>query len=181
MSVVNLEEIGRNLRQSACFETSFDELGLTFDDALALEVIASSTLSLTRPPVEDGLRREARVESPLCKKVARSFMQPVVECLFPIDKYPKAAKDWSLFGVNYYETGAVFPIHRDLINPDLATIVIVSLCGVRWLRVKGHDKPLRQIKGSVTLLDGGANPEHTASCLDGPSVSIVADVPSLMY
>lgn len=172
--------IGEQLREQSYFSTSWRELGLEYDQVLAQEVIAASTEKLQRPPVDQGVVREARAVSDNCKRLAKKMVTPLVEHLFDGDKYAEARNSWFLFGVNYYETGDLFPRHRDLNNPDIMTIAIVSLCGVRSLRV-GNNQPIEMVPGSVVLLDGANNPIHLATCVEGPSVSVVADVPELLY
>jgi hypothetical protein len=177
---LSAEYIAEKLRNSALCVTSWQELGVPYDEEISELVLQTATQSLLRRPQEEGALREvARGASEDCRATARLLAEPIVERLFGGALYVKARQDWFLFGVNYYEQGDVFPVHRDLNNPDLTTVVIMSLSGVRMLRVEGNP-PVRLTKGSIALLDGGANPEHTAWCVEGPSVSVVVDVPALL-
>lgn len=176
---LEVAEIGAELRQNNCVEIDWDVLGLTFDEVLAQEVIDHCPEDLKRPPQYDDIPREGRAVSPTCLAAARSFMEPLVQRLFVGDKYEEARSNWRLFGVNYYEQGDVFPRHQDFNNPSIATVVVASLVGVRGLIV--GNKHLTLVPKSITIIDGGANPFHSAYCKVGPSVSIVADIPELLY
>jgi len=175
-----IEAAEYSLRSKACFETSWEALGLPYDQALADEVVRTAPEEIARRLVEAGVAREGRAISPACQLAAKNFMRPLVDCLFVGQEFEHARRDWFLFGVNYYETGDVFPVHRDLYNSDLVTIVIASISGVRKFRVEST-RAMTLRPQSIMLLDGGANPEHSASCIEGPSISVVADVPSLLY
>lgn len=177
MAGIQTDLIGEQLKRDSYFETSWEQLGIPYEHELAQQVIATSTEVLFRPPERPD--REARAMSEACRAAAKSLMQPVVERLFPGDENERARRDWFLFGVNYYKTGQYFPPHNDLNDPDIVTIVILSLSGVRRLGVANKLLELRP--RAITLLDGGANPKHHALCIEGPSVSVVADVPAFIY
>ena len=179
MRTINLQTIGEQLKATGCYQTTWKELGLSFDEELAGEIIRLSTEDHVRPATEE-LVREARSNSPVCRDAARRLLGPLVNRLFDDDKYASARANWNVFGVNYYDVGNTFPMHRDFNNSDIRTALVASLSGVRILGVKGV-KPIRQEVGSIVIIDGGSNPEHEAYCVEGPSVSAVEDVPELLY
>jgi len=169
--------LGQQLRNTGSALTSWVELGLVYDEAGAGEVIRTVPEDLVWPH-DDEVKRSARAWSPACKAAAMVFARPVIDSLFEGDDYERARRDAHLFGVNYYENASVFPKHRDFNNSDLSTAVILSLSGVR--RLKADDITYRLKPFSILLLDGAINPEHLAVCEEGPSVSVVVDVPGLL-
>lgn len=175
--MIDFEKIGAEMRQKHFVRLSWQALGLNLDQDTTSEVITYATTHLVHRPAVDGIRGEARVYSEQSKRAARKLIGPVVNALFPTNTY--ARERWHLFAVNYYEEGTQIPPHRDHDNPTISTTAILSLCGVRTLRIEGE--AIRQVAGDITLLDGGANPIHTAYCLQGPSISVVADIPELLY
>ena len=179
MSATSLETLGTQIRTSVHALTSWEALGLTYDERLTQQIIAQCPEDLQRPPQEEGQRREARAVSQACRVAAWKLMCPLVERLFADEKYEDARANWQLFGVNYYETGDFFPPHRDLNNSGIMTIVIATVSGIRRLNVEGSTLTLEP--RSIAILDGSANPLHSAYCEEGPSVSIVADIPELLY
>lgn len=177
-----LESIAEELQAKHVVETSWEKLGLIFDNEAAEEVIRRCPEELYRDPTRDNehTRTVARANSPACRAAARTFIEPVVDHLFEGDQYVDARKNWVLFGVNYYDGDDRFGWHHDLYNSDVKTIVIGSISGIRRLTVEGYP-PIDLEPESIVLLDGAANLWHKAECLEGPSVSVVADVPELLY
>lgn len=174
-----IETIGVELRNTSYYATSWEALGLPYDEVLAEEVIATCSENAIRPPQEE-VQRSARGTSPACVAAAQRLVRPIVESLFVGDEYENARNNWFLFGVNYYERGDVFPRHHDFKKPELSTVVIASLTGIRRLKVEGSP-PITTAPGSITLLNGATNPEHQAWCVEAPSISVVASVPDILY
>lgn len=179
MAVTQQEIIGRDLLAQSYYSTSWEKLGVEYDEAAAQRVVAACPEELRRPTdFHEGIRREARAVSDACKTAAIELMQPLVDRLFVSEL---VRTRWSLFGINYYEIGDVLPFHQDLNNPEIKTTIIASLVGTRLFKLRGIHRPLLLIPQDILLLDGGANPWHYAECIEGPSVSVVADVPELLY
>ena len=189
MSGIDLGPIERDLDSQHFHQMDWDALGVPFDHGLVDEIMAVGGVPEylargTHP--EEGKSRQAFVKSP--QNTSRDYILPaiklmdqVVESLFSGEQYERARNGWSLFNVNYYDTGDEFPPHNDFGLPGEKyvskpiTVVILSLSGVRRLQVEDN-QPIIQRPGTITLLNGEANPRHSAVCLEGPSVSVVADV-----
>jgi alkylated DNA repair dioxygenase AlkB len=160
----------------------FDE-GLAADlcEATALKGSGAQALELTK---HVDKRRMAVVQDEHCLALGRRFVDPLVGSLFADSE--RARANWSIYGVNRYETGGSFGSHRDSVG---ATVLIVTASGLRDFSVfeqEGSDG-LNQIErtfelgpGSVMILDGQLDPRHAVSCRVGPSVSAVLDVPDLL-
>ena len=170
------------LKESAVYAATCDELGITISDDLVQAVIGTTTEELVPRPTEDGeLRREAVAMSPTCRLAANELVKSVIDQLLPDQKYYLARNRWSLFNINYYEQGDRNPMHIDFAEPQSDTmVVILSLSGVRRLEVRDHP-PIQLKPKMLAFLDGGKNPRHAAECIDGPSISVVADVPNLWH
>ena len=166
-----------HLRSRHFVNVSWQDLEIEQDEILHTAILSTVQNKLVHRLSVEGLQGEAKADSDECRQAARAFARPVVHALFPTDAH--AQNNWSLFAVNYYEQDTLNPPHLDKNNPDISTTVILSLTGVRILRVE--DEATRLHPGTITLLDGGYNPLHSAYCVDGPSISVVADIPQLLY
>lgn len=181
MSSGLLNDLGTTLRQNQYAQTSFEELGLVFDEERATELALLAQANAHRMPSFEGVLRESRGSLQICGDMARAFMQPIIDVLFCPDKYPDDVRSgWSFFGLNVYEFGDIFPPHRDFNNPEISTTVIASLTGIRQMRLTDINARINQVPGSVVLLDGAANPLHSVACISDTSVSVVADIRELL-
>jgi hypothetical protein len=91
-----------------------------------------------------------------------------------------------MYAVNEYASGEHFVAHQDHFD---GTVLIVTTTGTRTVDLykrEPEDDVFKDIEASVTLtagsvllLNGFANIGHAATCIDGPSVSVVADAPML--
>jgi len=174
----DLPELRAEVKASGFAETTWQDLGLPWGQAVADEVIRTAPELLVPRHEQKGNDRECpSARSKTCMNAAKALMQPLVERLFLSDE---ARNRWRLFAVNYYNQGDVFSPHTDFNTPEIKTALVASLCGERVLTITGH-QPLTLEPQSIVILDGGQNPEHRAQCTVGPSISVVADIPDLMY
>jgi hypothetical protein len=107
---------------------------------------------------------------------------PIAQVLFP--GHPTLREDMGTYAVNQYETGEFFNPHQDHFN---GTVMISTIAGTRRFNVydrEPEDDVFNTISashvvglGSIVLLNGYKNLGHAAECLEGPSISVVADVP----
>ncbi len=180
MKTISNVAIGEQLRTQKFAVVSWHELGLDINSEICTEVIQRAPLSLITPGLngDDDMYRSSRAMDERCLGAARSLATPVVERLFAHRQ--EALESWSVFGVNYYNQGDYLPFHRDFDKPEIATTAILSLSGVRTLTIEDC-RPLQLCPGVIALVDGMSNPLHTASCVEGPSVSVVLEIPSLLY
>ncbi len=174
----NITSLGVELRTKGSAETSWAELGIPYCESWADEVIRTIPEHLVGGDFVEGIRREAISMSRPCRTAAMEFARPVIGALFEGDDFEKAREKAYLFNVNYYETDAFKGGHRDFNNSDTMTAIVLTICGRRKLTAEGtkHD----QARGSIVLIDGGVNPWHSVICEEGPSVSVVVDVPELL-
>lgn len=181
MADITINDVGVEFGKSPVFVCDLKDMGACYDEALADKVIETAPERLVREPSEDGQsRREARARSYACEQAATKLFRPVIDQVFSGSQFYLPRYRWDLFGVNYYETGDRFAMHEDYRTPKPLVVVILSLCGVRTLTVIGQ-RPEQLTPGKIAFLDGRANPLHAADCTEGPSVSVVADVPDVHF
>jgi len=183
MNLAELHRLVANLDGDGHVLTSFDALGLPHYEPLATEVLRAVQGTDQFKESAHGNRsgmlmfREAQTLD-----LGRQLVAPVFGALF--SGAPEAAEGFGMYCVNHYEGGNTFKPHQDYFD---GTIVIVTTCGERRFAVyEKHDDDvfvgvqrsyvLRA--GSIMLLNGYMNLGHAAECTVGPSLSIVADVPS---
>jgi len=181
-----LHRVSTELDTNGYSLTSFDQLGLKFDPDLAAELCATvekfgsgqAALELTKHIEKKDM---TIVQDEQALALGRLMVKPAVDALFA--ETPRALNNWALYGVNRYETGGAFGAHQDSTG---ATVLIVTASGVRNFDVykKGQDGEVERSfllkAGSVMILDGQMDPSHAVSCIEGPSVSAVLDVPDLL-
>lgn len=170
--------------------TSFDGLGLRFDQDLARElssVAVGGTFSPSAAELTERIEKKdmTMVQEPRALELGRRLVRPIVDTLF-VD-HPEAARDWELYAMNCYETGGTLGAHQDSVDK---TVLIVTASGVRNIDVYPRDQKegafgepensFRLDVGSIMVLDGEADAGHAIQCVEGPSVSAVLDVPAML-
>lgn len=180
MSTTGLEVVRSELKRKSCHHTNWADLGIPFDQAVAQEVVTTAKDHLVDGPSNNGESRPQYATSLACRSAARKLMSPLIGHLFGLEKQVETDGMWDVFHINYYNASNRFSRHFDFPSSTPATVVIASLSGVRSLSVEGN--PVLTLNPqSVTLLDGLANPVHSADCVEAPSISVVADVRRVMY
>lgn len=180
MTISAVDLMGERLKTTGYHLTSWGELGLPYNQTLAEQIIATAPEKLIeRPQKEDGTRLNSISISSTCVEAARDLARPVVERLFDSDFHDEARNSWELFAVNYYQPGDSFPPHTDFQEPTPATVIILSLSGIRPFKVSGQNYALEP--SSIMLLNCAVNPLHSVGLMQGESVSVVVDVPDLIY
>lgn len=195
MSSEVLERISAELSEVGHSITSYDDLGVEFDEAAASQLIGVVGQDVFDPDAlqnvtnVDDMQKMIIAKGPVTLRLGRSFMEPIVMALFHHDQ--QALDGWSLYGLNRYEAGGTFEPHMDSTK---GTVVVATLCGERELDVyrrepgQRHDRPetFKEIeyrrrlgRCSILLLDGELDPPHAVRCTV-PSVSTVVDVPRLL-
>ncbi|XAY03378.1 hypothetical protein DSM112329_00192 [Paraconexibacter sp. AEG42_29] len=184
MSPVDAElaRITTELESRGFAQTFFERLDLTYDETAAQRIRAAcedkpsskAALELTELVDKDGI---TIVQDEACMEDGRDFVRPIVDILFRDSS--RAREKWSAYALNCYETGGHFGEHRDSIG---ATVLIVSVTGHRELSIGEQPKVerLTMPPGSITLLDAEHDPVHAVRCTEGPSISVVLDVPDML-
>lgn len=165
--------------------TSFDRLGIDgFEvEAAHLLEVAESTphFQAEQAASPDGM---IMCKDKLSKAAGSALVRPMIEVLFTPEQSQEGA--WDMYTVNYYfEPGHFFKPHQDYL--DEGTVVITTAAGKRRLDIykkEDEDDVFNEVEmsyelgpGDVLLLDGAMDLGHAAVCLEGPSVSVVGDVP----
>jgi|GEM_PF-1422075 len=178
------DDLGPVLEQSGHAVTSFRDLGIQdYEERFGqLQAAVQNHSSISASG-----RREARtgmvmLQDPEIKRAASDLVQPLVEKLFAGN--PDAIAAWNLYGVNHYAEGDSFKPHQDYFD---GTVMIITVHGERSFDVYAKENAddvfntvaatHRVGAGSVILLNGYHDLGHAASCMTGPSISVVADVP----
>lgn len=184
-----LQRITFELDTSGYSLTSYDQLGLEFDTDLAVrlcDVAAEGDFSSTAADLTKhiGKKLMTMVQDERALSFGRELVSPVVDTLFAGS--PRARRDWQVYAMNHYETGGELGVHRDSVG---STVVVVTASGVRNFDVykqesEGSPNEIEHSfllrAGSVMIIDGQIDPSHSVSCIEGPSVSAVLDVPDLL-
>lgn len=183
MITQEIARIGEQLDQVGHVQTSFEALGLEYPDALARELDESFKVTEQYAGVQAEGRTGMlmyRDDAPL--QVGRRIVTPVIETLFA-DR-PNVTSELGMYAVNHYNEGDFFNPHQDHFD---GTVMIATTAGARNFDVynkEPEDDVFRSIAasyrlgiGSIVLLNGYKNLGHAAQCLEGPSISVVSDVP----
>jgi hypothetical protein len=175
--------MGAKLDEDGHALTSFAELDLDDDQKLAVEV--SRTVERTeqfRDVADETRRGMLMFRDGQSLAVGRRLVAPVFAALFAGDA--NARDGFGMYCINRYETGDSFRPHQDYFD---GTVVIVTTSGKRRFDVyeKDEDDVFLNVQrsytlcaGSIMLLNGFKNLGHAAQCIEGPSLSVVADVPA---
>jgi len=163
--------------------TSFDALDLDYPEDLAEQLKASFATTDQYTEVQKEGRTGMlmyREKAPL--EVGRLIITPIVEVFFA-DR-PDALDNLNMYAINQYEEGDFFNPHQDHFD---GTVMIATIAGTRNFDVynkEPEDDVFRTVNtnynldvGSIVLLNGYKNLGHAAQCTEGPSISVVSDVP----
>ncbi|MEK7599879.1 MAG: hypothetical protein AAB462_02500 [Patescibacteria group bacterium] len=186
MLVQEVDRVGEQLNTVGHVLTSFEALGINQYERLAVDLVnAVEDTDQYREAAENGRSGMLmfREDEPL--KAGRLLAEPVFEILFA-DK-PEAITAMGMYAINHYEVGDFFNPHQDHFD---GTVVIMTPLGRRQLdiyRPEAEDDVFTEVtdtydlvKGSIMLLNGYKNLGHAAKCTEGPSLSVVADVPMMV-
>jgi len=180
------QRVGQQLDEIGHALTSFEQLGIEQYEALAIDLVtAIRSTDQYREANETGRTGMLmfREDAPL--EAGRSLAQPVVETLFA--GRAEAIRAMGMYAVNHYEEGDFFNPHQDHFD---GTVMIMTPMGRRKFdvyRKEPEDDVFKEVShsydlgpGSIVLLNGYRNLGHAAKCIEGPSISVVADVPVAM-
>lgn len=183
MITQGVRRIGQELDQTGYALTSYKELEIPQHELLAADLVAA----VHNTDQFHDMSREGRTgmlmfreDAPL--EMGRQLIRPVAEVLFGGN--PEAMAGLGMYAVNHYEVGDFFNPHQDHFD---GTVMIMTPLGRRRFDVyekEPEDDVFKHISesfvlgpGSIMLLNGYKNLGHAAVCLEGPSLSVVADVP----
>jgi hypothetical protein len=181
----------RELDTEGYTQVSYEDLGLLLDPKLVGELCTAAAAGTFSPSAAD-LTKDVETtnmiiaQDEVALELGRRLVRPVVETIFR--ESPQALSNWSIYGVNRYDApAATLGCHQDSAG---ATVLVVSASGVRNFNIherpefKGQQTPIKQTihvePGTIMILDAQADPAHSATCVEGPSVSVVVDVPDVL-
>ncbi len=186
MTTQEVQRVGQQLDEIGHALTSFEQLGITQYEVLATDLGAAiKDTDQYREASEAGRTGMLmfREDEPL--QAGRGLAQPVVETLFA--GRAEAVQAMGMYAINHYEEGDFFNPHQDHFD---GTVMIMTPMGRRRFdvyRKEPEDDVFREVthsydlgSGSIMLLNGYRNLGHAATCIEGPSISVVADVPVAM-
>lgn len=186
MITQEVSRVSQQLDQVGHALTSFEAIGILQYEALAKDLLTAVEATDQYREARDEGRTGMlmfRESEPLEK--GRRLIRPVVEILF--EGNPEAIDALGMYAINHYETGDFFNPHQDHFD---GTVMIMTPLGQRRFdvyRKEPEDDVFEEINesyvlgpGSIMVLNGYKNLGHAATCLDGPSISVVADVPTSM-
>lgn len=183
MITQEISRIGEQLDQIGHAQTSFEALGLEYSDDLARELEESIKATEQHETVQaEGRTGMLMYREGALLQVGQRIVTPVIEALF--SDRPNVVDKLNMYAVNHYNEGDFFNPHQDHFD---GTVMIATTAGVRNFDVydkEPEDDEFRSIAasyqlgiGSIVLLNGYKNLGHAAQCLEGPSISVVSDVP----
>jgi hypothetical protein len=163
--------------------TSFERLGIGSYESMAIDLDQAIRATEQYKNVQEVGRTGMlmfREDEPLA--AGRRLAEPVFEALFA-DR-PEAVQAMGMYAINQYEKGDFFNPHQDHFD---GTVMIMTTAGRRNFEVykpEEEDDEFTEVTysydlkpGSLMLLNGFKNLGHAAKCIEGPSTSVVADVP----
>jgi len=177
--------IVRSMRDHGHALTSATALGLDPDawSASVAELDQRLRASEQMRTADDGRVGMLMFRDESSLEVGREIVRPVFEALFPPANGEGDDAAFGMYCINHYATGDTFRPHQDYFD---GTVVITTISGTREFdvyRVEDEDDVFEHVEttytlepDSIMLLDGYSNRGHAARCLDGPSVSVVADI-----
>lgn len=189
--IKELTRITQELDDKGYTLTSYEKLGLPFDPKLVGELCTAAAAGTFSPAAADLTKHieksnMAMVQDEAALELGRRLVRPVVEAIF--HESPQALDGWSLYAMNRYDAPAAsLGSHQDSVG---ATVLVVTASGTRDFNI--HERPesvgqqtpiketIRVEPGSIMILDAQADPAHSVTCVEGPSVSAVLDVPDLL-
>lgn len=183
MIIQEVERVINQVDEVGYAVTNFEEIGLSSYGSLANDLlVAIKSTEQYQDITKDGRTGMLmyREDSPLA--IGRRLIEPVVEVLFA--HKPEAIAGLGMYAINHYEEGDFFRPHQDHFD---GTVMIMTPLGQRKFdvyRKEEVDDEFVEIDtsyilspGSILVLNGYRNLGHAATCIEGPSVSVVADVP----
>lgn len=185
MIAQEINRVSDGLRDDGHVLTSFDRLGIEGFDPLARalrDVVESTPHFIAEQAASpNGMIMCKDKQS---KAAGSALVRPIVDVLFSPEQSREGV--WDMYTVNYYfEAGHFFKPHQDYL--DEGTVVIMTAAGRRQLDIfqkEEEDDLFKEVAmsyelspGEVLLLDGARDLGHAAMCLEGPSISVVGDVP----
>lgn len=188
MITQELQRVSEQLNEVGHALTSFEQLGIEQYGELATDLndAVRDTEQQRRldesEPERTGMLM-FREEAPLA--AGRRIITPIAEVLFSGNE--AALRGLGMYAVNHYRKGDFFNPHQDHFD---GTVMITTTMGERNFDIyekEPEDDVFKTIAhsyklkaGSIALLNGFHNLGHAAQCTEGPSVSVVADVPVAM-
>jgi hypothetical protein len=188
MAKNEVERIAIELETRGYCRTFFGLLGLSLDpdltgricDQAALGTFGESAAKLTEHVTKSDM---AMIRDRDLRHMGHMLMNPVIEALFA----PAQPTNWELYTVNRYDTvGATLGSHQDHIG---TTVLIATVHGSRQLDILNTPEPdvfdgvkesFTLATGSIMIMDPEADPGHAITCLEAPSISVVAGIPELI-
>lgn len=164
--------------------TSFDALGLAYPEALAAQVLAGFKETEQFAAEHDGRTGMLMFrDNEALMELGKQIILPIVDRLFGGRK--EVLDEVGMYAINQYEAGEFFRPHQDHFD---GTVMIATIAGARKFDVyhkEPDDDVFRTVDysyehldvGSIVMLNGYKNLGHAAQCIEGPSVSVVSDVP----
>lgn len=189
--IKELSRITQELGDRGYTLTSYERLGLPFDPKLVGELCTAAAAGTFSPSAADLTKHIEKsgmvmVQDETALDLGRRLVRPVVEAIF--HESPHALSNWSLYAMNRYDAPAAsLGSHQDSVG---STVLVVTASGVRDFNIHerpefvGQETPIKETirvePGSIMILDAQADPAHSVTCVEGPSVSAVLDVPDLL-
>jgi hypothetical protein len=183
MITQEIQRVGRQLDETGHVLTSFEQLGIT-----QYETLATGLLDAVKGTEQyEEVSREGRTGMLMYRdggplELGRGLARPIVETLFADNA--EAVEALGMYALNHYEEGDFFNPHQDHFD---GTVMIMTTMGRRRFdvyRKEPEDDVFVEVAhshilnpGSIVLLNGYKNLGHAAVCIEGPSMSVVADVP----
>lgn len=174
--------IAESLRNYGHALSSTSELGLNPEAWSADAASLGQILRNSKQMHEAGNKRSGMrmFRDEVCLEAGRAVVRPIFRALFSSASHDD---EFGMYCVNYYEQGDGFRPHQDYFD---GTVVIATVSGRREFdvyRAEDEDDVFVEVEatctlepGSIMLLDGFSNRGHAARCVEGPSVSVVADI-----
>lgn len=178
MITQEIDRIRGQLQDVGHVLTSYDALDLPFPEHAAAD-LQRAFATTDQQDARTGMLM-FREDAPLA--VGRLMIEPVAQRLFA--NQLNVLDDLSMYAVNQYEAGDFFNPHQDHYD---GTVMIATAIGTRNFDVYRPeeeddtfvtvDTSYRLARGSIMLLNAYKNLGHAAQCVEGPSISVVSDVP----
>lgn len=189
--IAELSRITDELTDKGYVLTSFGRLSVPFDPSLVGELCAAAaegTFSKSAADLTKHIEKSNMtiVQDERALELGRTLVRPVVAAVF--GENPAAMQNWSLYAMNHYQRpGATLGAHQDTVG---STVMVVSVSGARDFTIyeqstypsqqTAEKETFRVEPGSIVILDAYADPLHSVTCVEGPSVSAVLDVPDML-
>lgn len=182
MITQEVQRIGRDLEEAGHTLTTYDRLGITGYESLATD-LRSVVEANEQFEAENAAKRIGMImcKDKSTKAVGALLVKPVMDVLFRGNE--QATTNWNMYTVNHFHEGHTFKPHQDYVD---GTVMIITTLGLRQIDIynkEPEDDVFLTVNhsylldaGSILVLNGYKDMGHAAKCIDGPSISIVADV-----